>query len=53
MKDNGEEYVLPKLNKTSDELFFIGYAQVNDTFGLANILVRSQSGSKITHTGQT
>jgi len=27
VKDNGEEYVLPKLNKTSDELFFIGYAQ--------------------------
>ena len=28
VKENGEEYTLPKLNKTNEELFFIGYAQV-------------------------
>jgi len=27
VKDNGEEYTLPKLKKTNEELFFIGYAQ--------------------------
>jgi len=27
IKDNGEEYTLPDLNKTNEELFFIGYAQ--------------------------
>ena len=29
VKDNGKEYVLPNLDKTNEELFFIGYAQVN------------------------
>jgi len=32
VKDNNEEYVLPLLNKTSDQLFFIGYAQVSNLF---------------------
>jgi len=32
VKDNNEEYVLPLLNKTSDQLFFIGYAQVSNFF---------------------
>ena len=29
IKDSGQEEVLPKLNMTSEELFFIGYAQVS------------------------
>lgn len=29
IEKNGPEQVLPELNMTSKELFFIGYAQVN------------------------
>ena len=32
VEDNGEEYVLPELKKSSEELFFIGYAQVSRPF---------------------
>lgn len=31
IEENGQEEVLPELNMTSQELFFIGYAQVNWT----------------------
>ena len=31
IEKNGPEQVLPELNMTSKELFFIGYAQVNST----------------------
>lgn len=31
IEKNGPEQVLPELNMTSKELFFIGYAQVNNT----------------------
>lgn len=30
IEKNGPEQVLPELNMTSKELFFIGYAQVNN-----------------------
>lgn len=42
VETNGEEYVLPKINKTNAEMFFIGYAQVSlvlmnsTTFGTYN-----------------
>ena len=42
IEENGREEVLPELNMTSQELFFIGYAQVNWTAqlltGFQNVL---------------
>ena len=38
IEKNGPEQVLPELNMTSKELFFIGYAQVNNANWILLIL---------------
>jgi len=40
-KNNNKEYVLPKLNKTNEEMFFIGYAQKECHVSTKKALVES------------
>jgi len=40
-KTNNKEYVLPKLNKTNEELFFIGYAQKECHLSTKKALIES------------